>query len=117
MVDYGELHENLVAGGCVNEDVTEVYACGLVLAVVRYGVEGIAPIVRTDIRHSVQTPLRKSRWGCQSGALSGHCGVGETRTSGESRLKIHLGPRRYIQNGCRRTSIQWVRGNRRNLTC
>lgn len=61
MVDYGELPENLVAGGCANEDVTEVNAWGLVFAGVRDGVQTIARVVRPDIRYSVQRPLRKSR--------------------------------------------------------
>lgn len=59
VVDYGELHENLVAGGCANEDTTEVNTCGLVFAVVRDGVQAIARVVRADIRYSVQCLCEK----------------------------------------------------------
>ena len=68
-MESGELHENLVAGDCANEDVTNVSACRLVFAAVRFGVQSIARVVRADIRYNVQTPLRKSRWEYRSGTV------------------------------------------------
>ena len=77
VVNYGELHENLVAGGCTNEDTTEVNGCGLVFAAVRDRVQTIARVVRADIRYGVQKPLRKSCWGYRSGAVTVGRGIPE----------------------------------------